>query len=114
MRWLDDVNFVFLIKESVVIDFCVEDFVIIYVKFSLCVIVKVWFVIDVYVKKFIEMLLFCVFVILGGDGSVDVLLCGGGIGFVCVDGFNWLLMFDRVGNNWIDSFCNVVEGLGFV
>jgi len=70
--------------------------------------------IDVHAKEFIAMSPFCVLATSGTDGSVDASPRGGHPGFVSVAGPNLLLMPDRVGNNRIDSFRNIVAGSGFV
>ena len=93
-------------------DLCGDDLKTIYPAPTPRVIAKARPEIDIHARKFIEMSPFCVLATSGSDGSVDASPRGGHPGFVHVDGPNVLLMPDRPGNNRIDSFKNIVEGVG--
>jgi uncharacterized protein len=97
-----------------VTDLAASDLSTIYPSPSPRVIAKARPQIDGHAKKFIGLSPFCVLATSGADGAVDASPRGGNPGFVNVAGPNLLLMPDRSGNNRIDSFRNIVEGLGFV
>jgi uncharacterized protein len=70
--------------------------------------------IDRHAARYIALSPFCVLASAGADGSVDASPRGGEAGFVKVRGRHELLLPDRLGNNRLDSFRNILSGAGEV
>ena len=84
----------------------------VYPKPSPRVLAKAIPTIDKHARQFIEMSPFCVLASASADGSVDASPRGGNPGFVHVTSTRELLMPDRMGNNRLDSFKNILNGSG--
>src|SRR3954453_15123495 len=93
-------------------DLAADDLATIYPAPTPRVIAKARPEIDAHAAKFIGMSPFCVLATSGSDGGVDASPRGGNPGFVHVASPTQLLLPDRIGNNRIDSFRNIVEGSG--
>jgi PPOX class probable FMN-dependent enzyme len=68
--------------------------------------------VDRHAARFLELSPFCVFASVGADGKVDASPRGGPPGFVRLSGPKRLLMPDRMGNNRLDSFRNILSASG--
>ncbi len=95
-------------------DLTSSDLATIYPKPAPRVIAKARPSLDEHSRKFISLAPFCVLATSGSDGSVDASPRGGNPGFIHIEGPNELWMPDRLGNNRIDSFRNIVEGSGLL
>jgi PPOX class probable FMN-dependent enzyme len=95
-------------------DLTSSDLATIYPKPAPRVIAKARPSLDENSRKFISLAPFCVLATSGSDGSVDASPRGGNPGFIHIEGPNELWMPDRLGNNRIDSFRNIVEGSGLL
>ena len=70
--------------------------------------------IDRHAARFLSLSPFCVFASVGADGTVDASPRGGAPGFCRVADPKRLQMPDRMGNNRLDSFRNILSGSGEV
>ncbi len=70
--------------------------------------------IDHHAARFLSLSPFCVFATVGADGTIDASPRGGEPGFCRVVDPKRLQMPDRMGNNRLDSFRNILSGSGEV